>query len=126
LPDYAAALYDLYKKTGQEAEAARQVASLDMLDKVSRATGETANRNLVFAFADHDIRLDRALELAQGELASRRDIYSYDALAWALYKNHRYAEAQQYMEKALKLKTPEPMFRVHAEAISQALQKAAK
>lgn len=126
LPDYAAALYDLYKKTGQEAEAAKQVGLLEMLDKVSRATGEKANRNLVFAFADHDLKLDRALELARGELEFRNDIYSYDALAWALYKNHQYAEAQQYMEKALKLKTPEPTFRIHAEAISKALQRAAK
>lgn len=126
LPDYAAALYDLYKKTGRDAEAAKQLGLLEMLDKVSRATGETANRNLVFAFADRDLKLNRALELAKGELEFRRDIYSYDALAWALYKNGQYAEAQQYMEKALKLKTPEPMFRVHAEAISEALQRAAK
>jgi tetratricopeptide (TPR) repeat protein len=126
LPDYAAALYDLYKKTGQDAEAAKQLGLLEMLDKVSRATGETANRNLVFAFADRNMKLDRALELAKGELEFRRDIYSYDALAWALYKNRQYAEAQQYMEKALKLKTPEPTFRVHAEAISNALQRAAK
>jgi tetratricopeptide (TPR) repeat protein len=126
LPDYLAALYDLYKKTGQDGEAAKQVGLLEMLDKVSRATGETANRNLVFAFADHDMKLDRALELAKGELEFRKDIYSYDALAWALYKNHQYVEAQQYMEKALKLKTPEPTFRIHAEAISKALQRAAK
>ena len=72
------------------------------------------------------MKLDRALELAKGELEFRKDIYSYDALAWALYKNHQYAEAQQYMEKALKLKTPEPTFRIHAEAISKALQRAAK
>jgi len=97
-----------------------------MLDKVSRAAGETANRNLVFAFADRDMKLDRALELAKGELEFRRDIYSCDALAWALYKNRQYVEAQQFMKKALKLKTPEPMFRVHAEAISDALRKAAK
>jgi tetratricopeptide (TPR) repeat protein len=126
LPDYAAALHDLYVKTGQDADAAKQLGLLEMLDKVSRATGETANRNLVFAFADHDMKLDRALELAKGELEFRRDIYSYDALAWALYKNRQYDEAQQYMEKALRLKTPEPMFRVHAEAISNALQRAAK
>jgi tetratricopeptide (TPR) repeat protein len=126
LPDYAAALYDLYKKAGHDAEAAKQLDLLEMLDKVSRAAGETANRNLVFAFADHDVKLERALELARGELEFRRDIYSYDALAWALYKNRQYSEAQQYMEKALKLKTPEPMFRVHADAISNAVQRAAK
>ena len=123
LPDYASALFDLYKKTGQNAEATRQMELLDTIDKLSHAAGEKANRNLVFAFADHDIRLDRALELAEGELAFRKDIYSYDALAWALYKNHRYAEARDYMDKALKLKTPEPAFYSHAEAISKALAK---
>ncbi len=77
------------RRPGQDAEAAKQMDLLDMIDKVSSATGEKANRNLVLAFADHDMKLDRALELAQGELEFRRDIYTYDALAWALYKNHR-------------------------------------
>ncbi|MBV9743288.1 MAG: tetratricopeptide repeat protein [Acidobacteriia bacterium] len=123
LPDYAAALYDLYRKNGQSALAAKQMDLLDAIDKLARANGEKANRNLVFAFADHDIKLDRALELAIGELEFRKDIYSYDALAWALYKNHRYAEAQEYMQKALRLNTPEPTFQVHAKAIAQALQR---
>lgn len=126
LPDYAAALYDLYHQAGQEELAKQQLALLDAIDKVSRATGETANRNLVFAFADRDIKLDRALELAQGELQFRRDIYSYDALAWALYKNRRYAEAREYMQKALALQTPEPLFRRHAAAIAQAMERAAQ
>lgn len=126
LPDYAAALFDLYGKTGQTPLAQKQMDLLDAIDRVSRATGETANRNLVFAFADHDIKLDRALSLAKGELEFRRDIYSFDALAWALYKNHQYTEAAQYMEKAQALKTPEPLFRKHAEAISQAFERASK
>jgi len=49
LPDYASALYDLYKKTGQNAEASKQMDLLDTIDKLSRAAGEKANRNLVFA-----------------------------------------------------------------------------
>jgi tetratricopeptide (TPR) repeat protein len=122
LPDYAAALYDLYKQSGDDAQAARQMDLLELIDKVSQATGEKANRNLVFAFADHGVKLDRALELAQGELQFRRDIYSYDALAWALYTNHRYPEAQEAMEKALKLGTPEPQFKQHAQAIAEALK----
>jgi tetratricopeptide (TPR) repeat protein len=121
LPDYAAALYDLYAKSSEKAKAARQMKLLDVIDQLARANGERANRNLVFAFADHGIRLDRALELAQGELEFRRDIYTYDALAWALYQNHRYTEAQQYMEKALKFHTPEPSFQIHESAITTAL-----
>jgi hypothetical protein len=93
---------------------------LDVIDKMSVASGEKANRNLALAFADHDVKLDRALQLAQGELEFRRDVYSYDALAWALYKNHRIAEAREYMEKALVLKTPEPGFRLHSEIIMNA------
>ena len=126
LPDYAAALYDLYQTTGQEPLAKKQLELLDAIDRVSRASGETANRNLVLAFADHNVKLERALELAKGELDFRKDIYTYDALAWALFKNHKYAEARQYMDKAMALKTPEPMFRQHNEAISQAFERAAK
>lgn len=120
LPDYAAALFDLYQKTGQDDLAAQQMDLLDVIDKVSIAAGEKANRNLALAFADHDVKLSRALQLAQGELEFRRDVYTYDALAWALYKNHRVAEAQQFMEKAQLLKTPEPAFRLHAEIIMHA------
>jgi tetratricopeptide (TPR) repeat protein len=126
LPDYAAALYDLYTKSGEEAKAGKQMELLDVIDQLARANGERANRNLVFAFADHAIKLDRALELARGELEFRRDVYTYDALAWALYQNHRYAEAQQYMEKALKLHTPEPSFQMHERAIKTALQREAQ
>lgn len=126
LPDYASALYDLYKRSGDEAKAAAQMDLLDLIDKVSQANGEKANRNLVFAFADHDVRVDRALELAQGELQFRRDIYSYDALAWALYKNGRVQEAREAMDKALKLGTPEPQFKMHAEAIAEAVKGAAR
>jgi tetratricopeptide (TPR) repeat protein len=120
LPDYAAALFDLYRKSGDEPHARKQMELLDVIDSVSRASGEKANRNLVFAFADHDVKLTRALELAQGEFEFRRDIYSYDALAWALYKNQRYQEAREAMDQALKLGTPEPLFTRHAKAIASA------
>jgi tetratricopeptide (TPR) repeat protein len=126
LPDYAAALYDLYKKAGQDSLAVKQMELLDVIDRLSIANGEKANRNLVLAFADHDVKLARALELAQGELEFRRDVYSYDALAWALYKNGRVAEARQYMEKALLLKTPEPGFRLHSEIITHAAERTAQ
>jgi len=125
LPDYAAALYDLYRQSNQDREAARQMQLIDVIDELSRANGEKANRNLVLIFADHDVKLGRALELAQGELDFRKDIYSYDALAWALYKNGRYREAQGAMEKALKLGSPEPTFREHARLIQEALTKEA-
>lgn len=121
LPDYAAALYDLYRATGDEQKAAKERDLLDLYDHLSLANGEKANRNLAMAYADHDWHLDRALELAQAELAVRKDIYTYDALAWALHKNHRDSDAQAAMKQAMHLSTPEPMFYYHAQQIALAL-----
>ena len=122
LPDYASALIDLSETTGNSAEAARQKDLLEAIDRLAVANGEKANRNLVFALADHHMKLDRALALAQGELEFRRDVYSYDALAWALYMNGRYQEAKDAMDKAERIGTPEPDFARHARAIAEALE----
>lgn len=121
LPQYVAALEDLYQAAGSKEEARHQAAMLDVLDKMEETSRQTANRNLALVFADHDRRLDRALQLAQAELQVRRDIYTYDVLAWALYKNKRYGEAHQASRKALELGTPEPMFYYHAGMIELAL-----
>ena len=120
LPDYAAALYDLYRDSGQTAEAEKQMELIDAIDKIGQAAQERANRNVAMIYADHDHRVDRALELAQAELDVRRDIYTYDALAWALYKNRKYPDAAKAIADALKLGTPEPMFYYHAEKIALA------
>ena len=103
LPDYAAALYDLYHASGDEKNAEKERDLLDLYDHLSLANGEKANRNLAMAYADHDWHLDRALELTQAEIAMRKDIYTYDALAWALHKNHREEDAKSAMTQAMHL-----------------------
>jgi tetratricopeptide (TPR) repeat protein len=120
LPEYAAALAEFYAASGNQPEARKQRAMIDMLDQLGTARGEKTNRNLAIAYADQDRKLDRALDLAQAELSSRRDVYTYDALAWALYKNKRYAEAREAAEKAMRLNTPEPAFYYHAGMIAAA------
>lgn len=120
LPDYAAALYDLYTIQKESKNAQRQLDMIDIIDKINKTNGEVTNRNVALIFADHGWHLDRALELATAELDVRRDIYSYDALAWALYKNKKFAEADEAMAKALKMGTPEPAFYYHADRIAMA------
>ncbi|MGA3189817.1 MAG: tetratricopeptide repeat protein [Bryobacteraceae bacterium] len=120
LPDYAAALYDLYTQQKDTKNAQNQRDMIDIIDKINKTNGEVTNRNVALIFADHDWHVDRALELATAELDVRKDIYSYDALAWALYKNKKFTEADQAMAKALKMGTPEPAFYYHAELIAQA------
>ena len=120
LPEYAALLAKLYRQTGQTAAANQQLALLDVADQLGKAAGETANRYLALAYADLEHRLPRALELARAELAVREDVYTYDALAWSLYRNGQFEAAAQAIRKALHQSTPEPSFYAHAAAIYQA------
>lgn len=126
LIEYAAALFDLYSRTGQREEARKQQQLIDVVNDLAKANGEKTNRALALIYADQDRNLDRALELAQAELQVRKDIYTYDALGWALFKNKRYEEAEQAIQQALSLGTPEPSFYYHAGMILNALGKRAE
>jgi tetratricopeptide (TPR) repeat protein len=121
LPDYAAALYDYYTAAGETREADKQKEMIFVIDQVGQAAKEKANRNLSIVYSDHDWNPARALELAQNELEVRGDIYTYDALAWALYKNKQYDAADEAMKKAMRFRTPEPAFYYHAGLIANAL-----
>ena len=120
-PEYTGLLAKLYRKTGRADLADRQIAMLDMNDQLDRAAGETANRNLALALSDLGHRLPRALELARAELEVRQDVFTYDALAWALFQNGQNAEAAAAMERALAQNSPEPSFHDHAARIFEAL-----
>ena len=120
LPEYAALLAKLYRQTGQKGAAAQQLALLNVADQLDKAAGETANRHLALAYADLEHRLPRALELARAELAVREDVYTYDALAWTLYRHGQLEAAAEAIRKALTQNTPEPSFYAHAAAIYQA------
>jgi tetratricopeptide (TPR) repeat protein len=121
MPEYAAALAELYVRTGKKAEAERQLRLIDVIDKMARANNEKTNRNLALVFADQGRSLVRALELAQAELQVRGDVYTYDALAWVLYQNGKLAEAGEASRKALQFGTLEPAFYFHAGMIANAL-----
>jgi tetratricopeptide (TPR) repeat protein len=120
LPDYAAALETLDRKLGKSAEAAKQRELLDVIDKLGAANGEKGNRMLAVDFADENRNLDRALQLAQGELATRHDVYTYDALSWVLFRAGRQKDAEEASAKAMARNTPEPLFLYHAGVIAMA------
>jgi tetratricopeptide (TPR) repeat protein len=123
MPEFAAALADLYSLAGNTVESRKQRDLLDAIDKMNRASGERTNRNVALIFADHDRNLDRAAELAENELKVRPDVYTEDAVAWIRYKQKRYEEAEAAAEKALALHTPEPAFFYHAGLIAAALNR---
>jgi len=126
MPDYAAALYDLYRASGNDKKAKEERDLIDIYDHLNLSSGEKANRNVAMIYADHDWRPEHALELAKAELTVRKDIYTYDALAWAQFRNKQYDESRASMTEALKLGTPEPMFYYHAQQIAFATRDESK
>ncbi len=70
---------------------------------------------------DHGRRIPEVLARVAAELETRRDIYGYDLLAWALHRSGRHAEADAAMRRALALGTRDPMLWYHAGSIAAAL-----
>ena len=86
-PAILAALGDLYSKTRKAEQAQLQYDTVEFIAKLAAINRQVYNRELALFYADHDLKLDQALDLARRELALRKDIYGYDALASTLYKN---------------------------------------
>jgi len=123
MPEYAAALEQLYTISHQPEEARKQRELIDFVDRMARLASEKTNRNLALIYADESRNLDRALELVQEELKVRNDIYTHDALAWVLFQRKDYTHAEESARVALQLGTPEPAFYYHAARIAEALGK---
>ncbi len=81
-------------------------------------TGRTSDlRTVALFFATKDREHDEAVRLAQEERKNRDDIYTEDALAWALYRAGKIPEARAASEKATALGTPDARLLYHAGAI---------
>jgi tetratricopeptide (TPR) repeat protein len=121
LPLYASALGDIYRRSGKGTEAEKQYALVEYIGQLGALNKQVYNRELALFYADHDRRLADALVLAQRELEKRHDVYTWDALAWALCKAGRPREARDAMQKALALGTRDAMLFFHAAAIERQL-----
>ncbi len=70
---------------------------------------------------DHDLRVSEVLANVQKEIETRKDVYGYDLLAWALHKEHRDVEAGAAMTEARRLGTQDAMLFYHEGMIDRAL-----
>ena len=121
MPTFIAELGDLYARTGNQAEAQKQYALVEYIGLLGHINQVLHNRDLALFYADHDMKLAEALDLAQKELEVRHDVYTWDALAWALYKNGRPAEAAKASAKAMQFGTRDPLLLFHAGMIAEGL-----
>jgi tetratricopeptide (TPR) repeat protein len=122
-PVYVAELGDVYKRLGRVKEAQQQFDLVEYIGHLGKLNQVLANRELALFWADHGIKLPQALELARNELEIRHDIYTWDTLAWALYKNGQLQEAAEAIDKALSLHTNDAMLLFHAGMICHSLAK---
>ncbi len=120
-PMYAAALYDLYLKVGRPADARKEHDLIEFIANLNPINQRLFYRDLALFYADHDLKLKESVELAQEELKVRQDIYTWDILAWVLYKNARYQEAAVAAQKALGMGTKDALLLFHAGMIYQHL-----
>ena len=121
LPAYVAALGDVYAKSGNAAEAKKQYDLVEYIGRLNAFNQTVYNRELAVFYADHDIHLRESLELARKEFDVRHDIYTWDALAWALQKNSQQHEAATAIKQALLLGTNDALLYFHAAMIYESL-----
>lgn len=122
-PGYVAELGDVYQKVGRVNEAQQQYDLVEYIGHLSKLNQVLANRELALFYADRGIKLPEALELARKELVVRHDIYTWDTLAWVLYKNGRFQEAAEAINNALALHTNDSLPLFHAGMIYHSLAK---
>jgi len=118
MPIYIAELGDLFKKAGNTAAAEEQYKLVEFIGRLGHINQVLHNRDLAIFYADHDTKPSESLDLARKEFEVRHDVYTWDTLAWALYKNHKYQDANEAIKNALKLGTKDSLLLYHAGMIS--------
>jgi tetratricopeptide (TPR) repeat protein len=123
-PEFVARRADLYRLRGADGDATRERRDRETVLAIASLAGDAAgvyDRTLSLYLAGPGGDPGRALLLAKSELEARRDIYGYDALAWALHANGRDEEARDAMTEALALGTRDAKLLFHAGMIAASL-----
>lgn len=111
-PEYQWALADALRAAKREGEA---VAVEQELRKEG-AHADSRTYSLFLATRGGDPQM--AVQLAEAELRERGDVFTHDALAWALLAAGRAEEALAHLDKALAEGTRDPRLAFHAAIIT--------
>ena len=91
---------------------------LNVDSQIVTRSGTEDPRTLSLYLATRHYDTEHAVQLAQQELTNRRDVFTHDALAWALASAGRATEAQQQMDEALSQGTADARLYFHAGVIA--------
>ena len=122
-------LFDLgttEERLGNASAAAERYAAGEEMVKKAGENQAAYYRELSVFYAERLGKAADALDMAQKDLALRKDVKGFDVLAWALYRNKRFDEAKTAIGEAMKLGTRDPDMFYHAGMIYDALGDRAK
>jgi tetratricopeptide (TPR) repeat protein len=123
LPQYVAALGDLYRVTGRPRPARRQYALIGAIEQLLHANGVRTDLEIALFQIDHGLAMRHALSRARVAHAERPSIDGDDVLAWALARNGHCAEALPYSRAALRLGTQDALKLFHRGMIERCLSR---
>jgi tetratricopeptide (TPR) repeat protein len=113
LPEYQWALADALRAVNRTDEAVA-------IEKAIVASGAEDPRTLSLYLSTRREERERAVQLARQELEKRRDVFTLDALAWALAAAGEMTEASDVMNRALAEGTQDGRLFLHAAVIAAA------
>ena len=117
--DVSLALGDLYTQLGRTQEAKRSYEQFEALER-QNVELEKSWRHMIYYWLDHDKNLTEALTQARLEREQRKDVFTCDLLAWALFKNGEMPAAKAAIREALRLGTKDARISYHAGMIFSA------
>jgi len=112
-------LAEALKHAGRDAEADRAFAQFEKESLKESNIGDNSNHELMAYYVDDAKQPEKALEIAQKELARRQDITTLDCYAWALEAVGNYEQANAEMKKVLAVGTKDPKILAHAKVIEE-------
>jgi tetratricopeptide (TPR) repeat protein len=118
---HAENLYDLAQAlqlAGKTEDANKAFAEFEQKSLLESNRGDNSNHELIFYYADYAKRPQKALDVAQWEIARRHDVFTLDSYAWALYQNGQYAEARKQIDVALAVGVRDAKIYRHAGEIA--------
>jgi len=112
LPEYQWALADALALTGDH-DRAKQIES-----QIIERGAKEDQRAMSLFLATRNENIEQAVHLAQHEFTSRADVFTHDALAWALAVAGRTTQAQLHATQALSEGTIDARLFLHAAIIA--------
>jgi tetratricopeptide (TPR) repeat protein len=116
-PENLYALADALKRAQRLEEAEDAFRRFELLARKEMDNADNANRELIFFYADHANNPSEALRIARLEFDRRKDVYTRDAYAWALFVNGKSSEARMQIQEALAVGVRDPKVLAHAAKI---------